>query len=244
MQPGGVVETVMVGPPIGGCVRLWDAENRHSLWTVDEPERMASELGRGRISRTGVEPSRFREVGLLDPDAATLLLPARTRRNDRDDPRRIELRGSVYRLRPVPGPQPPRAADPWDELAQWLGDVFLDAASRAEFVVIEMGGWDAPQTPYVLAILTHRDGDARWLMECAPRPGPPSLWEIAGASSPDGATVSASATPDTIRAGGRFAVDAAARWASSPHDLGLTFGVAPASPSGAAGTTAGSPGNR
>jgi hypothetical protein len=243
MQPGGVVQTVMVGPPIGGCVALWDGENRRSVWTVDEPVRMASELGHGRISRTGVEPSRFREVGLFDPHAATLLLPERTRRNDRDDPRRIELRGSVYRLSPAPDPQPPPAADPWDELAAWLSDVFLDAASRGEFIVIERGGWDAPQSPYVLAIRTLRDGAARWLVECAPRPEPPSLWEIAGASSPDGATVSAVAAPDTIRAGGRLAVDAAARWASSPHDLGLTFGVAPASRSGAP-ETRGSPDDR
>jgi hypothetical protein len=76
LEPGSMMHTVLLGAPVGDRIRTWDEEGPRD-WLVDHPETLAVLLGRGQVSRTEVEPSRFREAGLLAADEGVLLLPPR-----------------------------------------------------------------------------------------------------------------------------------------------------------------------
>lgn len=220
IRPGSQAATVQVGMAIAGVVATWDDEGR-SLWAYDPAAGLTDRLGRGMVARTGVEARRFREVGLLVRASGTLLLPDRLRAGDGQP---IEAPGVVLELRPLPPDADRTVAEAaWSGVASWLGDVFVAAVERDEFVIVERGGWDAPPDPYVLGLRTGVGANARWHLECAPAPQAPTLWPI---SEPDGrgATISAPPEHDTIHVAGQLAVDAARRWARTPHDLGVTFG--------------------
>lgn len=219
---GSPAATVQVGMALAGVIAIWDDDGR-SLWAYDAASGLADRLGRGIVARTGVEARRFREVGLLVRESGTLLLPDRLWSGDGQP---IEAPGVVLELRPLPPDADRTVAEAaWAECATWLGDAFLAAVERDEFVVVERGGWDAPPDPYVLGIRTEAGDGARWHLECAPAPQPPTLWPISDPGS-RGATISAPPERDTIHLGGQLAVNAARRWAATPHELGVTFGRA------------------
>lgn len=221
IEPGSEAETVQLGIPLAGLIATWDERGR-SLWAIDDAAPQA-DIGRGIVARTPVEARRFREVGLLVRDTGVLLLPERFPTSH--DPTEIKVPGRTAHLRRVADDAGrARAAEAWAELAVWLGEALVLATERDEFVVVERGGWDAPPEPYVLGILTGNGEERRWVLECAPAPEPPTLWPVG--TDPRGATATAPPDPDTIRAGGHLAVDAARRWAATPHELGLTFGTA------------------
>jgi len=222
IAPGSRAKTVQLGPALTGILATWD-EGGRSLWAIDEMPALTDRLGRGMVARTQTEPRRFREVGLLVRDAGTLLLPDRPRAGDGQA---IEAPGLTLQLRPLP-PDADRATAEaaWAACATWLGDVFLGAIERDEFVVVERGGWDAPPDPYVLGIRTGAGDEARWRLECAPAPHAPSLWPISDPGA-RGASISAPLERATVHVGGQLAIDAARRWAATPHELGVTFGRA------------------
>lgn len=218
---GTRAETVQLGIPVGGLVATWDERGR-TLWAVDDHSAL-DHVGRGIVARTQVEARRFREVGLLVRETGVLLLPDRVTAAGESD--WLEVPGRVVQLRPAPdGEDGARAAEAWSELGRWLGETLVLASERGEFVVVERGGWDAPPEPYVLGMLSGSDERRRWVLECAPAPEPPTLWPVNGADL-RGATATAPPDAETIRAGGHLTVDAARRWAATPHDLGLTFGT-------------------
>jgi len=226
LEPGSRLDTRVVGPPIGGVLALWDEANERTLWQVARPAELAALLGRGLVTRTAVEPGRYREACAFDPGSGTLLVTDRIVDPSSDD-RTVRLRGSEFHLAPSAGAAPSDDAA-WSELAEWLGSVYQAAAGRGEFVVVERGGWTFPPTPYVLSLVRPADdGQLLSHLECAPAPPAPTLWPVATDPDARGQTVTAPARPDTIRVGGHLAVDAARRWAASPHDLGVTFGPIP-----------------
>lgn len=220
IPPGSQAATVQVGMALAGVVATW-ADDGRSLWAFDAASGLADRLGRGTVARTGVEARRFREVGLLVRESGTLLLPDRLRA---DDGGPIEAPGVAFELRPLPPDADHAVADAaWAECAAWLGDAFVAAVERDEFVVVERGGWDAPPEPYVLGIRTGAGEDARWRLECAPAPAAPTLWPVSDPGA-RGASISAPPERDTIHVAGQLAVDAVRRWAATPHELGVTFG--------------------
>ncbi|HEX2765608.1 MAG TPA: hypothetical protein VHR55_03075 [Candidatus Limnocylindria bacterium] len=220
--PGSVAETVQVGIPLAGLLATWD-ENGRMLWAIDDEAAVRDRISRGLVARAQVEPRRFREVGLLVRDAGVLVLPDRFSAGG--DPGEPQVPGHGVQLRRVADDADQERADAaWTVLASWIGTTLFLASERGEFVVVERGGWDAPPEPYVLGILAGTGDERRWVLECAPAPAPPTLWPVNG-SDLRGATASAPPDAETIRAGGHLAVDAARRWAATPHDLGLTFGT-------------------
>jgi hypothetical protein len=227
LRAGSRVDVRQVGPPVGGVLALWDAANARTLWRVDRPEELADRLGRGVVSRTRVEPRRYREVGLFDPDASVLVLTERVADEDVSDATSVGLRGSEIGLTPA-DPGALSSEEAWTELAAWLGLVYEAAAARREFVVVELGGWEAPPTPFVFSLVSADSGAGMAShLEASPPPVPPTIWPVRSDPGAEGVTMRAPARPDTIRVGGHLAVDAARRWAESPHDLGVTFGTIP-----------------
>jgi len=226
LEPGSRLDTRVVGPPIGGLLALWDEANERTLWQVARPAELATLLGRGLVTRTAVEPGRYREACVFHAGSGTLLVADRIVDPGSHDSA-VRLRGSDFQLAPSSNTAP-SDDEAWSELAEWLGSVYEAAAERGEFVVVERGGWTFPPTPYVLSLVRPGDdGQTLSHLECAPAPLAPTLWPGATDPAARGQTVTAPARPDTIRVGGHLAVDAARRWATSPHDLGITFGPIP-----------------
>jgi hypothetical protein len=228
LAPGTRLDTVQVGPPIGGLIAIWRERDR-SLWRVDDPEQLASDLGHGRVSRTLVEPNRFREVGLFADDPGVLVLTGRVPEASSSSETTVSLGARQYRLEAADAQEASRALrESWLEFARWLGEVLDLAAGRGEFVVVEGGGWDHAVEPYFLGIAVESPTGLVYHLESSMRPREPSSWppSVPGAGG-GGVSASAPATSDVIRAGGHLAVEAVSVWARTPHDLGITFGSGP-----------------
>jgi hypothetical protein len=216
-----MMHTVLLGAPVGDRIRTWDEEGPRD-WLVDHPETLAVLLGRGQVSRTEVEPSRFREAGLLAADEGVLLLPARFA-----DKGSVE--SAAFRVRAAESLDDAEAPD-WAGFGHWLNEVTFEAALRGEFVVVERGGWTHCPHPYALFLCHRSRGQWVSVLETAPAPQwnlPP--W-MPPSSDPRGHTVTAPATSGTLRKAGSGLAAAILEWARSPADVALTFATAPDGP--------------
>ncbi|HTP26179.1 MAG TPA: hypothetical protein VMK12_11025 [Anaeromyxobacteraceae bacterium] len=220
----------MFSPVIGGMVRLWVGEEAQ-VWRIDDPESLRSMLGQGGVARTGIEPRRFREVGLLQRSSGTLFVPERpmageAASGETDD---ICARARPFVVTPGTAVRETSGED-WREFHTWLAAAVPAAAERGEFVVIERGGWDPQPEPYALAICAPDDG--RWMshVEAVPPPPDGSSWPRPESPTQKGQTVTAPANKETLRFAAVLLVDAAIGWAKSPLDLAITFGSSPHGP--------------
>jgi hypothetical protein len=224
-SPGAELETVLLGGLCQDVLRVWRGDGQAEGRKIDDPEVVARALGRGVLARTSHEPNRFREVGLLDADGDQLVLMGRATAK----PGAEQITTGANTVRAHPSSTPPRDVDPWMAWGQWLGDIVLAAAARAEYVVVETGGWDAVSEPYVL-LGVFPDEEGEWLsrVEAAPPPaGDP--WTPPA----DGQTASsllAPATRDNVSVAGILAIQAIPLWAETPLDVVLTFGRHPNGP--------------
>jgi hypothetical protein len=224
---GDVVETAMLGPLIGGVVPLWIGGQR-VLWQVDEPDAVRSVLGLGRLARTGRERDRYREVAMVGRASGTVMLLPRMRADAVDD-RSVSVGARTFDadLRPITD-VPPATDEAWAEFARWLTAVYVSAARRREFVVVELGGWEFRDEPFALAFAA-TDGDPPTNhLECSPRPDGASFWPPG--ADPRGQTISAPIAPGAIEATGTLLADAVRTWATSPLDIAVTFGTSSQSP--------------
>lgn len=219
LDPGTRLETVLLGGLYDGRVRVWRDNEGAEYREVGDPEAVTSVLGRGMLARTGTEPNRFREVALLDAQNDLLVLLGRPTRDTTGEHARAE--GRTVRA-PLSDVAQPTAKD-WTPWGRWLGEVVGLAAGRSEYVVIETGGWDVVNEPYVL-VGVFPDSDGGWIsvIEALPAPADPP-W-TASVGHVEGSTVSAPATKDNVDAAGLIAIKALATWALSPLDVVLTFG--------------------
>ena len=217
---GDVGVVAMLSPVVHGEIRLWTDEG-HTRWRVREPEKLAAAMGKGAVARTGVEPNRFREVGML-MKSGTLLLPARRKRGQKP------IRARSFGLS-----RAPRRADSqgqWDEFARWLGIAALSAAGRGEFLVVENGGWDHQPHPYALFMCMKRDEVWVSHLEVSPAPKRSTLLWPSPPVDPAGATATARATEPIVAVAGHALASAISEWARSPLDLAVTYGPSPDGP--------------
>lgn len=207
----------MVGPPVRGRIATWHAEGRR-LWLLDEPVDRSELIGTGHLARTLREPRRFREVVLVAADDDVLIGVERA--TPADDG--TVTMGSVVLAsrRAEPGPDDVDDAA-WGEFAVWLTGVVLAAAARGEVVVVEAGGTVFSDEPFVLAISATTDTGGVVHIERAPAAVAADGWPPAG--QPEGQTISAPITDETIALVGPLMAAAARTWADSPHDVCLTF---------------------
>lgn len=217
VAPGDIATTAQVGLCVGGLVRTWTASTSQ-LWSVREPSALTSVQARGLLARTVREERRFREAALLVESTGTMLLQSRFPSAAGDD--HVDVEGSIVALGPAGEPSPALAED----VRQLLLTAVRHCARSGEFLVVELGGFDAPTEPFCLfAIL--RDGDDHVsVIETAPDPVGSSIWQdhiVAGRPSQ---RLSARASPDTIDVAPRVMLDAISTWGVPPWDLALTFG--------------------
>lgn len=216
LHPGSTLTTALLSPVVAGFVRTWD-DHGPRTWRVDQPDLLAQMLGSGTIARTAFRDARFREVGLLSATGA-LLLPNRFQ-NDED------MQATNFLLSEAATPE--ATVPQWNEFGRWLSGAARAAAGRGDFLVLEEGGWESRPEPYALFICVP-DND-RWVthLEAAPAPtGERPPWP-SPLSSPEGATLSAPTTEETLSVAGNALVAALLEWAASPLDLAVTYGRSP-----------------
>ena len=220
--PGSTLETVLLGPCIDGTLRLWRGDGTAELRSVEDPEVVRASLGVGRLARTSPEPSRFREVAMLDADTGTLVLLERPHASGAPASS-VEVGG--IQMATQRRSAPPSSPGAWRAAADAIRDAVVAAVGRGEFVVVEPGGWAPGAEPYALAIVVPGDdGTPMSHVEAVPTPTG-DLWpEVARGP------LRAPATQSSLAVVGLLLGQAIAGWAPSPFDIVLTFGSNPAGP--------------
>lgn len=224
--PGDHLATAMLSPPVLGAVRTWNGAS--VLWLLPPGRELDwSDIGRGALARTEVEPGRYREVGLLSDRGALVLLD---RHGTHLAMGLSSQDAQTLPLRPA-NELPGDASTAWHAFGSWLGAVAVDAARRGEVLLVERGGWPHQPEPYALfGILRSESGQATSHVEASPAPStlqPP--WAAAQRSG-DVGVLGAPATLETVAAAGEVLASAVSTWASSPWDTCVTFAPNPDGP--------------
>ena len=227
LRPGTELETVLLGSLCGDILRIWRGGGQAEGRQLELPAVVAGALGRGVLARTSPEPNRFREVGLLDAQKDVLILLGRGHAKPGAD--HVSAGAQTVSAQPAPTPPPDQAS--WTTWGRWLGGVVLDAAGRGEYVVVETGGWDAVNEPYVLLGVFPGQAE-KWFSRVEAAPAPTGLPWTAPADGRIGSSVSALATPETVSVAGLLAIQAIGMWARTPLDVVVTFGHHPDGPWG------------
>lgn len=227
LSAGQTLNTAVLSPVVAGHVRVW-TNRETSIWRVNDAAGAAGLLGRGLVARTGIERDRYREVGVIDPDAGVLLLPERRRAAITESSELLAAAKAFSVSRRTT--RPAAEAEHWRELHDWLRVVVPAAVERGEFVVIERGGWDHEAEPFAFAMCAPGESGWKAHVEAVPPPPGESSWPPKVSADQPGQTVSAPATPENVRAAAILLVDAIVGWAKSPLDVAVTFGTSPHGP--------------
>jgi hypothetical protein len=217
VEPGDILETAMLSPCVGGLMRTWTNE-RSRLWGVADPSTLSPVMGQGIIARTLREERRFREVALLNERTGTLLLQPRRPTAAPDGSFLSEAREVQ-----LTGPGAPTSS-PWSDFKELLGQAVRYTVAVDGFLLVERGGWNAPPEPFCLFLIVHEQGEMS-VVEAAPAPIGARFWESSIQPGAAGATMSTSATDETLAVVPLLIIDACATWGLEPWDLALTYGT-------------------
>jgi len=217
VEPGGILDTAMLSPCVGGLVRTW-TNDASRLWGVADPSTLSPAMGQGLIARTLREEGRFREVALLHERTGTLLL--QTRRPTATADGDLQFEAPTVQLTEPGAP----TSSAWADLKELLGQAVRYTIQVDGFLVVERGGWDAPPEPYCIFLVLHEPSEMS-VVEAAPAPIGARLWEQSLRPGAAGATMSAPATDQTFAVVSVLMVDACATWGLQPWDLVLTYGT-------------------
>lgn len=210
-SPAIPTTTVQLGLAVGGLLRTW-SRTETRLWTLEDEGTLTAAQGTGRLSRVSRGEERYREVAELDesdPAAPRLLLPD----------------GTAVRLAPAVGQVSPRAEAP-QEFVRAINQAVRHVAESFEFLVVEVGGWEAPMAPYAFFAL-HVDDDAARLstVEVSPPPAGSQLWAPHLTPGEDVVSLSAPVSEESLDMAPYYLADAVPGWGILPWDIALTFGV-------------------
>lgn len=217
LGPGDVLDTAVIGPPVGGVVDLLIG-TEHVLWKPDDPGPLAELVGFGLVARTLREADRYREVVMVAPDRSSILVLPRMTSNDGAHEAR-HFTGAVVdaeeRRERV------QSSEVWNDFARWLTSVLVAASTRSEFIVVEMNTPAFSDEPYVLAIVTTSSDPAIIHLECNPRPDGAAMWPPG--NDPEGQTISAPLDRPSLDIAGPMIADAVRTWSNSAHEVAVTF---------------------
>jgi hypothetical protein len=219
LTEGDAVATAQLSPCVGGLVRTWTATGSR-LWAVPDDSALKAAQGTGVLTRSERAQDRYRETALLHEESATLLLQPRF--PDRTEGEELSFRATSVQLAPA-GPARPDARE---DFARAINQAVRHVAATFEYLVIEVGGWDAPFEPYAFFAL-HVDDDGRQLstVEVAPVPRGSELWRPHARRGAPGASVSAPVSAEAIDAATFYLADAVSGQELLPWDVAFTFGV-------------------
>lgn len=219
IDEGAQLVPAQLSPCVGGLVRTW-TERGPRLWSVPDDDVLVRALGTGVLARTDRGEQRFRETALLDEASGTLVLAPRF--PERAEGEELSFQATTVRL------EPPASARPEapHEFVRAINQAVRHVASTFEYLVIEVGGWDAPAEPYAFfALHVGDEGDRLSTVEVAPVPRSSELWQPHVRRGAPGVSVSAPVTAQAIDMAPYYLADAVAGLQLLPWDVTFTFGV-------------------
>jgi hypothetical protein len=222
LAEGDTLVPAQLSPCVGGLLRTWTASETR-LWSVADDTAVVAVQGTGVLARSERGQDRYRETALLDERSGTLVLQPRF--PDRAEGEELSFRATTVQLTPA-GPARPDARE---DFARAINQAVRHVAATFEYLVIEVGGWEAPFEPYAFFAL-HVDDDGRQLstVEVAPAPKGSELWRPHVRRGAPGASVSAPVSAEAIDAATFYLAEAVSGLELLPWDVAFTFGVRPA----------------
>jgi hypothetical protein len=217
LRPGDTLVSVQISPCVGGLLRTWADGEQSRLWSVPDAEWLRATQGTGRIGRTLRAKGRFREAATLAADGGVLLVQPRFPVRAADGT--LTMEAQPVRLEAAAQP----AATTLDEFHRLLAQAIEHCANKDELLLVERGGWDAPDEPFCLFGVVPRGDGFVSVVETAPSPHGSDLWDPHIYLGSKTHAISAPASPETIRAAPILMIDAIRRWGLEPWDLALTF---------------------
>jgi hypothetical protein len=222
-RAGETLTPVQLSPCVGGLVRTWSEGGGDRLWSVPDDESGAALMaaqGTGVLARSPRGTDRYRETGLLDEESGTLVL--RPRFPERGDGEEHAFRQVSLQLAPAGAARPEAVAD----FARVVNQAVRHVAATFEYLVIEVGGWQAPFEPFAFfALHVDDDGSRLSTVEAAPVPRGSELWQPHVRPGADGVSVSAPVSAEAIDGATFYLADAVAGFDLLPWDVAFTFGV-------------------
>ncbi|MDH2415295.1 hypothetical protein [Nocardioides sp. CER19] len=224
LQEGDTLVPAQLSPCVGGLVRTW-TESGTRLWSVPDDASgavLVAAQGTGVLARSVRAEDRYRETALLNEETGTLVLSPRF--PDRSPDEELSFRSSALQLAPAGAARP----DAREEFARAINQAVRHVAATFEFLVIEVGGWDAPFEPYAFFAL-HVDEEGRQLstVEVSPVPQGSELWRPHVRGGAPGVSVSAPVSAEAIDGATFYLADAVSGLDLLPWDVAFTFGVRP-----------------
>ncbi|UDY24664.1 hypothetical protein [Nocardioides sp. Kera G14] len=207
----GASTTVQLGLCVGGLLRTWAADGTTQLWQVENDAILTAVQNTGMLARAPREDGRFREAAELTEGTSgpELRLP----------------NGTALRLTAATGAVSPRAEAP-QEFVRAVNQAVRHAAESFEFLVVEIGGWDAPLVPYAFfALHVAEDGTQLSTVEVSPPPSGSELWSTHLTPGEEVVSLSAPVSAEAIDMAPYYLADAVPGWGILPWDIALTFGV-------------------
>lgn len=218
LQVGDNMESAQFSPCVGGLVRTWVEGRESKLWSTPDAEWLFHMQATGQIGRTLQEERRFREAAWLSEDGAALIVQPRF--PVKVDSNSYSVEAHIVRLEPAGRP----SGSVYDEFRTLLARAVQQCVANDEFLVVEKGGWDAPQEPFCLFIVIRQKGGLFSVIETAPDPHGAELWEPHIVPGRKSQSLRAPADPKTIDVVPILMIDAIRQWRLQPWDLALTFG--------------------
>lgn len=219
LRAGDTAVTAQLSPCVGGLVRTWADGGEPQLWSTPDAEWLLQAQGTGHIGRARREDRRFREAGMLSERSGTLMIQGRFPVKTDDDNYSIEA--NMVRLQPADQPN----ETVFDDFRALLARAIQHCLRSNEYLVIELGGWDAPQEPFCLfAVIADEESGSVSVIETAPDPTGSEIWDPHIVPGRESQSLSAPASPETIDVAPYLMIEAISGWGVEPWDLSLTFG--------------------
>jgi len=131
---------------------------------VDQPELLHRLQATGPIGRTTREEGRNREAGLPSEETGTLIVQSRFPAEVEGDSAQLEAQ--TFALTPAGEPAESAIGD----VVALIKRAILYAANNQEFLLVELGGWDAPAVPFCLFALAQEENGSVSIVETNPIP--------------------------------------------------------------------------
>lgn len=234
LQPGNTMNTAMLSMCVGGLLRTWTEDGSSRLWSVQNPEVLHAMQGAGLISRTMRRERRLNESALLLEDSGVACLRARFplppgQRAEGGQHGVVlnvdahKYQGYLLRLEP--------SEENGESFVVQVGALLRKAIHHAlasgEVLIVEKGGWGAPEEPFCkFMVIAERDGPAV-LIGTMPEPGGSPLWAPHIVPGEGLNCLIAPATREAVDHAPLAMLEAIATWGLQPSDLALTFEVSP-----------------
>ncbi|GAB3033050.1 hypothetical protein GCM10027078_29850 [Nocardioides flavus (ex Wang et al. 2016)] len=219
LRAGDTAVTAQMSPCVGGLVRTWVDGGASQLWSTPDADWLLQTQATGHIGRTSREDRRFREAGVLAETSGTLMVQGRFPVKVDDDSYSIEA--NMVRLEPAGQP----SETVFDDFRALLTRAIQHCLRSNEFLVVELGGWDAPEQPFCLfVVVPDETAGPVSVIETAPDPVGSQFWDPHIVPGRESQSLRAPATPETIDVAPILMIEAISRWGIQPWDVALTFG--------------------